>query len=88
MNLISSLSKRQLVINDIMPKLNAAKILKASTVVAPIFLTLQILGSIPAAEAGFICYTLCMSTCTAATGGAFIPACIAACIATCSTNPV
>ena len=49
---------------------------------------LYAMSSIPTAEAGLLCFTVCMSSCTAATGGAFTPACVAACVAVCSTNPV
>ena len=74
--------------SHIVSKLNPRNILKAGAVVAPVFVALEMLSSVPAADAGFACFAACMSLCAGATAGAMTHACIPACLIACSTNPI
>ncbi len=70
--------------NYIAHKLTPSKLVKAGMLVGAV----QALSSIPGADAGALCFYLCMPTCLSLTGGAFPPACVAACVATCGWHPV
>ncbi|MGL5626448.1 MAG: hypothetical protein ACRDDW_02875 [Candidatus Rhabdochlamydia sp.] len=88
-NSLSSISSSmQTIGNHISDRLKPKNLLKVGCVVAPIFAALQMASSVPGADAGLICFHICLGTCLTATGGAFPPACYVACAATCSTNPV
>lgn len=69
-------------------KLTPSKLLKTALVVAPAFAALQMMSSLPGADAGIICWTICMSACTGGSAGGFFPLCLASCTGLCATNPV
>ena len=66
----------------------AKKTMEAFRVVLPALAWIEMSSRMPKAEAGFICWTLCMSGCAPATAGAFAPACAAACVTACAWNPI
>lgn len=65
-------------------KLTLSKLVKASILLGAV----QALSTFPGADAGALCFYLCMPTCLSATGGAFPPACVVACAGACGWHPV
>lgn len=70
--------------NHVLDKSTFSKIAKVVALVG----ATHAVSSIPGADAGALCFYLCMPTCLSLTGGAFPPACVAACVTTCGWHPV